>query len=92
MVYSLLLLYLTSLHTAVTPGTDYYYRVTDAAGDTKIGEFRTSTEIGTNAGLRFGVAGDWRGELAPYPAISNADERDLDFFVEHGDSILPTSR
>ena len=38
-------------------------------------------------GLRFGVAGDWRGELAPYPAISNVAGRNLDFFVEHGDTI-----
>ena len=71
----------------LTSGTDYYYRVTDAAGDTEIGEFSTSATIGTNAGLRFGVAGDWRGELAPYPAISNANDRDLAFFVEHGDTI-----
>ncbi len=68
-------------------GTDYYYRVTDAAGDTEIGEFTTPTEIGTHTGLRFGVSGDWRGELAPYPAIDNVPERDLAFFVEHGDTI-----
>lgn len=68
-------------------GTDYYYRVVDAAGDTETGEFTTSTEVGTQAGLRFGVAGDWRGELAPYPAIANVPERDLEFFVEHGDTI-----
>ncbi len=73
--------------TNLQAGTDYYYRVTDAAGDIETGEFTTSAEIGTNAGLRFGVAGDWRGELAPYPAISNVPERDLAFFVEHGDTI-----
>ena len=71
----------------LTAGTDYYYRVTDAAGDRLIGEFTTSAEVGEFQGLRFGVSGDWRGELAPYPAISNADERDLAFFVEHGDTI-----
>lgn len=68
-------------------GTDYYYRVTDAAGDTEIGEFTTSTEVGTYNGLRFGVAGDWRGELAPYLAADNVPEQDLEFFVEHGDTI-----
>ena len=73
--------------TDLEAGTDYYYRATDAAGDTEIGKFNTSTEVGTNAGLRFGVAGDWRGELAPYPAIANVPERDLEFFVEHGDTI-----
>ena len=71
----------------LTAGTEYYYRVTDAAGDTAIGEFETSAEAGTRAGLRFGVSGDWRGEISPYPAISNADESDLAFFVEHGDTI-----
>ncbi|MDJ0729285.1 MAG: alkaline phosphatase D family protein [Crocosphaera sp.] len=25
--------------------------------------------------------------MAPYPAIANAVDRDLDFFVEHGDTI-----
>lgn len=73
--------------TDLESGTEYYYRVTDNAGDSEVGEFRTSEAIGTNAGLRFGVAGDWRGELAPYPIISNADESDLKFFVEHGDTI-----
>jgi phosphodiesterase/alkaline phosphatase D-like protein len=37
--------------------------------------------------LRFGVSGDWRGELAPYPSIANAADSDLEFFVELGDTI-----
>ncbi|MBE9137838.1 alkaline phosphatase D family protein [Nodosilinea sp. LEGE 07088] len=68
-------------------GTDYYYRVTDAAGTTKTGQFETAAALGEQTGLRFGVSGDWRGELSPYPAISNADRQDLAFFVEHGDTI-----
>jgi phosphodiesterase/alkaline phosphatase D-like protein len=73
--------------TGLKPGTDYFYRVTDVAGTTTIGKFSTAAKAGTQSGLRFGVTGDWRGELAPYPAISNADERDLKFFVELGDTI-----
>lgn len=73
--------------TGLQPGTDYYYRVTDAAGATLTGKFETAAPLGTQTGLRFGVSGDWRGELAPYPAIANADERNLAFFVEHGDTI-----
>ena len=42
------------------------------AGATAIGQFETAAELGTQTGLRFGVTGDWRGELAPYPAIQNA--------------------
>ncbi|MDX2212814.1 MAG: phytase [Oculatellaceae cyanobacterium bins.114] len=71
----------------LTPGTDYYYRVTDAAGVSFSGDFTTSARLGTQTGFRFGVSGDWRGELAPYPAISNADDRDLELFVMHGDTI-----
>ncbi len=69
------------------PNTQYFYRVTDAAQDSEVGKFSTAAAIGTQTGLRFGVSGDWRGELAPYPAISNADDRNLKFFVEHGDTI-----
>ncbi|MBD2199935.1 MULTISPECIES: 5'/3'-nucleotidase SurE [Calothrix] len=68
-------------------GTQYYYRVTDAAGATATGKFSTAANLGTKAGLKFGVSGDWRGELAPYPAISNADEANLKFFFEFGDTI-----
>ncbi len=71
----------------LTAGTDYFYRATDAAGATAEGQFHTAAATGTYAGLRFGVSGDWRGELSPYPAIANADQRSLDFFVEHGDTI-----
>ena len=37
--------------------------------------------------MKFGVSGDWRGELAPYPAINNADTANLKFFVQLGDTI-----
>lgn len=68
-------------------GTTYYYRAFDAAGDSSDGRFRTPPPACTDTGVRFGVSGDWRGELAPYPAIRNAAARDLDFFVAHGDTI-----
>lgn len=71
----------------LNPETDYYYRVTDAAEVKLGGQFTTASELGNQTGLVFGVSGDWRGELSPYPAISNADDRNLDFFVEHGDTI-----
>ncbi|WP_052055373.1 phytase [Myxosarcina sp. GI1] len=71
----------------LNPDTDYYYRVTDAAGDIETGTFATSAAVGTKTGLHFGVSGDWRGELKPYPVIRNADNKGLEFFVEHGDTI-----
>ena len=70
----------------LSEATAYVYRATDAAGDSSTGRFRTPVTAGMN-GLRFGVSGDWRGELNPYPAISNLPERDLDFFVALGDTI-----
>ena len=73
--------------TGLSPATTYHYRVTDAAMASGQGKFRTSAQTGTQDGLRFGVSGDWEGSLAPYPSISNADDRNLDFFIEHGDTI-----
>ena len=67
-------------------GANYVYVVTDAAGSTSEGRFRTARADGQN-GLTFGVTGDWRGELSPYPAIANADDADLDVFLLGGDTI-----
>lgn len=69
------------------PNTDYFYRVTDAAGSMDIGHFKTNAALGTYTGLRFGATGDWRGELAPFVSISNVLERDLQFMLGIGDTI-----
>lgn len=74
--------------TGLTPATTYFYRVTDAGAATGTGRFHTPHAAGERAGLRFGVSGDWEAELAPFPSISNAGERSLDFFIEHGDTIV----
>lgn len=71
----------------LTPNTDYFYRVTDAAGSMLLGYFKTNAETETYAGLRFGATGDWRGELAPYPAIKNVPDRALQFMLGIGDTI-----
>lgn len=69
------------------PGTYYAYQVKDAEGARRFATFRTADAPGRSRGLRFGASGDWRGELAPYPAIANAWRRRLDFFVKLGDTI-----
>ncbi len=71
----------------LTPNTHYFYRVTDADDSIDVGHFKTPAELGTYTGLRFGATGDWRGELSPYPSISNVLERDLQFMVGIGDTI-----
>ncbi len=71
----------------LTANTDYFYRAIDPNGDKSTGKFSTAAALGVRTGLKFGVSGDWRGELAPYPAISNADDAKLKFFVEFGDTI-----
>ena len=73
--------------TGLDAGTDYFYRVIDATENSAIGQFKTPAEMGVSDGVRFGVSGDLQGELAPFVSISNADERDLDFFVHLGDTI-----
>ena len=69
------------------PGSRHYFRATAANGRSAQGTFVTATPPGRRSGLRFGVSGDWRGELAPYPAVANAKGRGLDFFVLLGDTI-----
>lgn len=73
--------------TGLSPGTRYVYTATDAGGASAAGRFRTAAQAGIRSGLRFGVSGDSGGHLAPHPAIANADERDLDFFIQLGDTI-----
>ena len=89
----------------LTPGTTYYYRVTNKSRHSIIGKFRTAASSRKGSihhdkhgkfsylwqrkfrPLRFGISGDWRGELAPYPAVKNVHTRNLDFFVTLGDTI-----
>ncbi|MBA3831947.1 MAG: alkaline phosphatase D family protein [Chthoniobacterales bacterium] len=70
----------------LTPATTYYYRATGPEA-TASGKFSTAPELGTLAGLHFGVSGDERGELAPYPSVRNAAGSNLDFFLQFGDNI-----
>ncbi len=69
------------------PGARYMYSAIGPDGARARGFFRTPNTVGTRGGLRFGVSGDWRGELAPYPSVVNARARNLDFFVALGDTI-----
>ncbi len=71
------------------PHTRYTYTVTAPDGESFSGSFRTVPHRFANrvrGGIKFGVSGDWRGELAPYPAISNVPGQQLDFFVKLGDT------
>jgi alkaline phosphatase D len=73
----------------LSSGTRYYYRaVAPDVGQTTVGgTFKTAAAAGQHTGFRFGVSGDWRGELAPYPAINNVASRQLDVFSKLGDTI-----
>ncbi|MBE7380097.1 MAG: phytase [Leptolyngbya sp. SIO1E4] len=66
--------------------TEYFYRATDAAGDTEAGRFVTAASAGEQTGLTFGITGDWQ-QAPPYPILSSAAESELDFFVKLGDTI-----
>jgi phosphodiesterase/alkaline phosphatase D-like protein len=71
----------------LVPNTEYFYRAIDANGVKSSGKFSTAAALGEFTGLKFGISGDWRGELAPYPSVSNADDAKLKFFIEFGDTI-----
>lgn len=68
------------------PGHRYYYRAITYGRVSATGTFETANAPGGHHGLHFGVSGDWRGELSPYPAVTNADSS-LDFFMTLGDTI-----
>lgn len=72
---------------SLNPDTLYFYRITDANGQSAMGRFHTAALPGNLNGVHFGVSGDWRGELLPFPAIRNAKDRTLDFFIKLGDTI-----
>ncbi len=73
--------------TGLTPGKTYSYQVTSAGGRSHTGSFKTAAADDATPGLSFGVSGDWRGELTPYPAIKNVQPKNLDFFVKLGDTV-----
>ena len=69
------------------PGSVYLYAFQNPDGNFDLGAFETPHLPGSRHGLRFGVTGDSRGDLAPYPAVRNASGRGLDFFVFLGDTV-----
>jgi phosphodiesterase/alkaline phosphatase D-like protein len=71
----------------LSAGKAYTYSVTSPTGLLATGSFKTAAATGANTALSFGVTGDWRGELAPYPAIKNVPAHSLNFFVKLGDTI-----
>jgi phosphodiesterase/alkaline phosphatase D-like protein len=81
------LLPVTVTISGLSADTRYQYQVEVANGDKASGLFRTPATDGVHRGLRFAASGDVRGDLAPYPSITNAASRDLDFFVNLGDTI-----
>ncbi|MEM8504731.1 MAG: phytase [Cyanobacteria bacterium P01_D01_bin.1] len=70
----------------LAPGTEYFYRATDAAGDRATGRFVTAAALGEQTGLNFGISGDWQ-QAPPYPILNSAAQSNLDFFVKLGDTI-----
>jgi phosphodiesterase/alkaline phosphatase D-like protein len=71
----------------LNPATEYEYSISVRNSDIAEGRFTTAAPAGVSRGLRFGVSGDWRGDLAPFPAVKNAPQRELDFFMALGDTI-----
>lgn len=69
------------------PDSLYSYSAQNSRGERTGGRFHTAAPLGVRRGLRFGAGGDWRGDMAPYPATSNAPARQLDFFLALGDLI-----
>lgn len=70
----------------LAPGTRYFTRVTDSAGNSVTGAFVTAHAGDARYGLRVGAAGDWQ-QAPPFPALRNVASRDLDVLLKLGDTI-----
>jgi phosphodiesterase/alkaline phosphatase D-like protein len=74
----------------LAPEMNYYFRATHS-GAARFGSFRAgATPVHAPAGPgggRFGVSGDWRGDVGLFTSIANVPTRDLGFFVKLGDTI-----
>ncbi|MBU3682571.1 MAG: phosphodiesterase [Phycisphaerales bacterium] len=72
------------------PARRYHFRAAQGQ-EARLGAFRpaaTSVQTGAPfAGARFGVTGDWRGDVGLFTAIANVPGRDLGFFVKLGDTV-----
>ena len=73
------------------PGTQYFYKATDADGDARVGRFRTLPSASAGrVPLRFGQLTDWQ-QAPPYPVVKNVADRNLDFYLATGDTIYADS-
>ncbi len=72
------------------PTRRYHFRAVQGEGS-RVGAFRpaaTAVQSGAPiAGARFGVTGDWRGDVGLFTAVANVPGRDLGFFVKLGDTV-----
>jgi phosphodiesterase/alkaline phosphatase D-like protein len=66
---------------------EYFYRFIDKSGDVIEGRFETAARSGVSEGFHFGVIADLHSRLAPYPAIKNAVDLDLDLVIKLGDTV-----
>jgi phosphodiesterase/alkaline phosphatase D-like protein len=65
----------------------YYYRFIDKSGDVIEGSFETAARLDDRDGFHFGVVADLHGVLAPYAAIKNAADMNLDLVIKLGDTV-----
>lgn len=75
----------------LVPGSIYVYAFQKPDGTFDLGVFKIPYSPGAKHGLRFAVTGDSRGELAPYPAVTNAGGRGLELFAFLGDAVYADS-
>ncbi len=69
------------------PNTEYYYRVTNDAGEQLTGQFTTPASEGEQSGLRFGFINCNNQNAVPLISMRNIPERNLDFLLNYGDTV-----
>jgi phosphodiesterase/alkaline phosphatase D-like protein len=78
--------------TGLNAGTNYYYRFVSADSVVSgTGKFKTTPDANAQVGVRFGFSGDCDGQWRPYASIRNLPSKNLDAFINLGDTIYETA-
>jgi phosphodiesterase/alkaline phosphatase D-like protein len=78
--------------TGLNAGTNYYYRFVSPGNVVSgTGKFKTTPDANARVGVKFGFSGDCDGQWRPYSSIRNLPGKNLDAFINLGDTIYETA-
>ena len=83
--------------TGLAGNTNYFYRFTNGAGSSQVGQFSTTPAANQAAAFKVGFSGDADGRFRPFPSVANfgtaanAGSQGLNAFIFLGDTMYETA-